>query len=295
MRNYSNIMQKHGKTFFWATWFLEKEVAYLLYAVYAFCRRLDDLVDNKGSKKNLHHVLFPSEAIKKNKYYGAFEEFKGFDSRCLPRQVIVKEFLKGQISDLNYKQPINIDQLLIYCYQVAGSVGLMVCDVIGIKNKELKYYAIDLGIAMQLTNICRDIKDDAEIGRIYLPKTMVNDLSIKNFKNPSDGDKKVINNSRDLLLKEADRYYRSAMKGIVHLPFKTARAVIIAAKLYQAIGKRITKNRISYQAPRVYINKIEKIIITFKALFQLRKNLYIKKHNQKLHHSLSKLPDTHLR
>ena len=295
MKNYSNVMRKHGKTFFWATWFLDREVAPLLFAVYAFCRRLDDLVDNKGNKKNLHHVLLSTKAMKKNKYYGVFDEFKGFDTKSLPREVIVKEFLKGQVSDLNYKQPKNIDQLLVYCYQVAGTVGLMVCDVIGIKNKRLKYYAIDLGIAMQLTNICRDVMEDADLGRIYLPKNMVNNLSIEKFRNPSDVDKKIINKARNLLLEEADQYYKSAIKGIVHLPLKTSRAVIVAANLYQAIGKKIVKYKISYQASRVYIKKINKIIITFKALFQLKNPLYIKKHDQKLHHSLSKLPDTHLK
>ena len=295
MKNYSNVMRKHGKTFFWASWFLDGELASLVFAVYAFCRRLDDLVDNNANKKNLHNLIFLSDLMKKNKYYGAFEEFKGFDKKSLPREIIVSEFLKGQVSDLNYKQPKSIDQLLVYCYQVAGSVGLMVCDVIGIKNKELKYYAIDLGIAMQLTNICRDIMEDAELGRIYLPKTMVNNLSIENFKNPSDDDKKVINKARDLLLEEADHYYSSAIKGIIHLPPKISRAVIVAANLYQAIGKSIVKDKISYQASRVYINKFNKIIITLKSLFQLKKSFYIKKHNQKLHHSLSKLPDTHLK
>ena len=83
-------------------------------------------------------------------------------------------------------------ELLIYSYRVAGTVGLMMAKILNVKSQVAFKSAMDLGIAMQLTNICRDIKDDAEIGRIYLPKTMVNDLSIKNFKNPSVGDKKVV-------------------------------------------------------------------------------------------------------
>jgi len=295
MKNYSNVMRKHGKTFFWATWFLEKDIASLLFAVYAFCRRLDDMVDKKGDKKSLKYAFSLSNNLASNEYYEAFDEFKGFNSKLLPRKIIVKEFLKGQISDLTYKQPKNIDQLLVYCYQVAGSVGLMVCDVVGIKNKELKYYAIDLGIAMQLTNICRDVMEDAEMGRVYLPKNMVKNLSIEKFKKPSDNDKRIINDARNLLLKDADKYYKSAMKGICHLPPKTSRAVIVAAKLYQAIGKSILRDKISYQAPRAYINKVGKIVITFKALFQLKKIVYIKKHNQHLHRSLAELPDVHLK
>ena len=82
----------------------------------------------------------------------------------------------GQQSDLSHTQPKSIDELIVYCYRVAGIVGLMVCDALEVKNIKIRQYAIDLGIAMQLTNICRDIKEDAAMGRIYLPQDLVGNL-----------------------------------------------------------------------------------------------------------------------
>ncbi|MFT7267049.1 MAG: phytoene synthase [Porticoccus sp.] len=294
MRNYSGVMRQHGKTFFWATWFLEKKTAGHLYAIYAFCRRIDDLIDNAPAGDRFYEDFYSiANAWEKDKFSGAFDEFKGMEKSILPREAIIREFLKGQASDIAYSQPKNIDELLVYCYQVAGAVGLMICDVIGIKDHQLKYFAIDLGVAMQLTNICRDIREDAEIERIYLPKNMIN-LPLESFKNPSNSDARKIDDVRNLLLSYADRYYESGEKGIMHLPLKTARAIMIAAKLYQAIGKKIISNKIPHQSSRVYLNKAEKILITIKVILQWKKKKIINNHNKDLHRPLAVLPDVHI-
>ena len=294
MSNYSGVMRQHGKTFFWATWFLEKKTAGHLYAIYAFCRRIDDLIDNAPAGDGFYEDFYSiANAWEKDKFSGAFDEFKGMKKSILPREAIIREFLKGQASDIAYNQPKNIDELLVYCYQVAGAVGLMICDVIGIKDHQLKYFAIDLGVAMQLTNICRDIREDAGIERIYLPKNMIN-LPLEKFKNPSNSDARKIDSARNLLLSHADDYYESGKKGIMHLPPKTARAVMIAAKLYQAIGGKITSNKIPYQSSRVYLNKAEKILITIKVLLQWKKKKSIDNHNKDLHRPLADLPDAHI-
>ena len=169
MTDYSYVMKNHGKTFFWATAFLEKKTANNLYSVYAFCRRIDDLIDeNPSSDTSYKDFLTAKTAWDESKYTGAFDELKSIDEDFLPREEVLKEFLKGQTSDISHKQPDNINELLIYCYRVAGAVGLMVCDVIGIKDTRLKYFAIDLGIAMQLTNISRDVVEDSKINRFYI-------------------------------------------------------------------------------------------------------------------------------
>ena len=141
MSNYSGVMRQHGKTFFWATWFLEKKTAGHLYAIYAFCRRIDDLIDNAPAGDGFYEDFYSiANAWEKDKFSGAFDEFKGMKKSILPREAIIREFLKGQASDIAYNQPKNIDELLVYCYQVAGAVGLMICDVIGIKDHQLKYF-----------------------------------------------------------------------------------------------------------------------------------------------------------
>jgi phytoene synthase len=288
-------MKNHGKTFFWATAFLEKRTADDLYSVYAFCRRIDDLIDNNQSNDTSYEDFFKvKDAWVDDKFTGAFDELKSIDEKFMPREKVLKEFLKGQTSDISHKQPKNISELLIYCYQVAGAVGLMVCDVIGIRDPRLKYFAIDLGIAMQLTNICRDIKEDASINRIYLPKDMIN-LKLESYINPTEEELKRINLARNDLLDLANKYYESGEKGISHLPSKTARAVLIASKLYQYIGTKIINGEISYQANRVYLNIFEKLKITTKLLFKLNRRKNIEIHDEMLHLSILELPDAHIK
>lgn len=293
MNSQLDVMKMHGKTFFWATWFLEKNIAERLYAIYAFCRRIDDLVDESDNEitlsKHLYEII---NAWEKNEYHKAFCEFKSISRKYLPREDIIKEFLKGQASDLQHNQPENINELITYSYRVAGVVGLMVCDSIGIKDKNLKFFAIDLGIAMQLTNICRDIKEDAERGRIYLPKNMLRGIGLSDILQPTKQQLIIINDVRDSILKEADIYYESGYYGIEHLPKKTARSIRIAAKLYQEIGKKILKNNILFCDERVYLKKLEKVQISIKTIFFHRKKQIIINHNKLLHQAIKNLPDT---
>ena len=294
MNTPSEVMKYHGKTFFWASWFLEKEISDRLYAIYAFCRRIDDLVDESEDEaklsKNLYEII---NAWENNQYHEAFDEFKGISRQYLPREETIKEFLKGQASDINHDQPKNMTDLLVYCYRVAGVVGLMVCDSIGVKDKKLKYFAIDLGIAMQLTNICRDIKEDANRGRIYIPKNMIRGLTAHKILNPTKIQLKDINDTRDNLLKQADLYYESGHHGIKYLPKKTARSLRIAANLYQGIGKKMLRDETVYINGRTYLNKVEKCLISLRTILWHEKNHNIRSHNHLLHYPIRKLVDTH--
>jgi phytoene synthase len=288
-------MQEHGKSFFWASWFLDKNTANKLFTVYALCRRLDDLVDtsnkNSEAKEEIARVI---SLTNNNQYKETFEEFKSIDRHLHPRQDIIIEFLKGQLSDLDFRQPNDLGQLLKYCYRVAGVVGLMICDVLDIGDSKLRYFAIDFGIAMQLTNICRDIKEDAQIGRIYLPKNETASLAIGNFRSPSNTDLIIINSSRDKLIKLADEYYQSGMYGINQLPLKIKRSFRVASNIYQGIGHKIIKKRCSFNEQRVYLSKFEKLNLTIKTFLKRSKSIDRPLHEKKLHASLQNLPDTDL-
>jgi phytoene synthase len=257
------------------------------------CRRLDDLVDtsneNSEAKEEIARVI---SLTNNNQYKETFEEFKSIDSKLHPRQDIIIEFLKGQLSDLDFRQPNDLDQLLKYCYRVAGVVGLMICDVLDIRDSKLRYFAIDFGIAMQLTNICRDIKEDAQIGRIYLPKNETASLAIGNFKSPSNTDLIIINSSRDKLIKLADEYYQSGLYGINQLPIKIKRSFRVASNIYQGIGHKILQKRCSFNEQRVYLSKFEKLSLTIKTFLKRSKFIDRPLHQKKLHASLQNLPDT---
>ena len=169
----------------------------------------------------------------------------------------------------------------------------MVCDSMEIKDKKLKYFAIDLGIAMQLTNICRDIKEDAERGRIYLPINIIRGLTTENILSPTKQQLIDINQARDHLLNRADLYYESGYQGIEHLPKKTARSLKIAAQLYQGIGKKMLKSKQTYLDGRIYLNKLEKSLISMQIVLRRNNINATKIHNHLLHDSIRKLPDSH--
>jgi len=285
MKKQAQIIQKYGKTFYWASFFLENKVKLRLFSIYAFCRRIDDIVDSKESQPHRH--------IKKI-FHKRIDEFKDLEKKFYPSAQVVNQFMLGQKSDLSHKQPESINELIIYCYRVAGIVGLMVCDALEVKDSKIRHYAIDLGIAMQLTNICRDIKEDSAMDRVYLPKSLVGRLKSEDVSIPNKDNFKKIKICQKKLLKLADSYYKSAEFAIPFLPGKTALAIRIASNLYQAIGKKIKNKNISYLDTRVYITKYEKFKITLPNIFHKKK--YYKKlniHNTKLHSAIKNLPGAH--
>ena len=282
MKKQVQIIQKYGKTFYWASFFLEKSIKLRLFSIYAFCRRIDDLVD--GNEKNQNKNF-------KDNFHKKIEEFVKLEKKFYPKKAIVNQFMLGQQSDLAHTQPKSLDELIVYCYRVAGIVGLMVCDALEVKDIKIRQYAIDLGIAMQLTNICRDIKEDAAMGRIYLPQALVGKLKANQLNIPNKKIFTKIQSCQKSLLSLADKYYTSAENAIPFLPGKTSLAIRIASKLYQAIGKKIIHKKISYLESRVFITKIEKLKITLiNVLSSKKSNNKLSTHNAKLHSAIQNLP-----
>jgi len=288
-------MRKHGKTFFWASQFLDKKVATRLYAIYEFCREVDDLIDKKNKDLNYEEKLINNiKTWRSNKQNLIFQPFSMIEKKFIPSQGLFNEFFNGQESDIKQKQPTSMNDLLIYCYRVAGVVGLMICDTFGIKDQELRYFAIDLGIAMQLTNIARDIYEDAENNRIYMPASLIGEQKPKDLLVTNTDEKLLINNARDQLINTAEVYYQSGYRGISYLPNQSQRAVRVAATLYRSIGIKIKIKKVSYDSPRVYLNTFEKL---YRTIFILKNNkIQIKKpsgHNHLLHYAIKNMPGAH--
>jgi len=282
MINQGKIIQKYGKTFYWASFFLEESVKLKLFSIYAFCRKIDDLVDSDDKKLDKY--------LKEN-FHKITEKVAGLEKKFHPSKDIINQFMLGQQSDLSHKQPKSINELIIYCYRVAGIVGLMVCDALGVKDTKKRLYAIDLGIAMQLTNICRDIQEDAAMGRVYLPQSLVGKLKPNEISNPNKIIFKRINLCQRKLLNLADKYYESAEHAIPFLPGKTVLAIRLASKIYQAIGRKIINKNISYLEGRVFITKYQKLQITLINVFSIKKS-YNKliMHKISMHRAIKHLP-----
>ena len=167
----NNLLQKHAKSFYWASFFLSREIFKKCTALYNFCRTLDDIADEVNELE-----------VKKNNFSKFKKDFlnKNFDNLIIKdmwsiiyseniSKNIVIDLFDGVETDLEEKVQIKSKKdLLVYSYRVAGTVGLMMSKILKVKNKEAFKGAIDLGIAMQLTNIARDVNEDKRRNRKYI-------------------------------------------------------------------------------------------------------------------------------
>jgi len=290
------LMRKHGKTFYWASFFLDKSKMQAIYSIYSFCRKVDDMVDEAKTpdiaKKRL---LIFMEAWKKGKSHPVINLLSDIPKENWPNQKLVKNFLNGQISDIKFSSFKSEKSLIIYCYQVAGTVGLMVCDIFGVKDKKMRYFAIDLGIAMQLVNISRDIYEDSLRNRVYLPESLIGKYSAKEIANPNKETARKIDEARKKIIKLANIYFDSASRAIDHLPKGASLAVKLASALYQQIGYQLMNAQYVHNEKRCYVSNFSKLLITLgiitKYLTSFKEEMKV--HNENLHKFIHNLPDAH--
>ena len=265
-------IEKHGKSFYWASIFLPNKNKSAASELYSICRYFDDLADEAPTDQ--------SEKLKSE-----FEQIcnnvdhpinKFFRSNDIPIQIL-GDLIQGLIQDQKLVRIQTEKDLIEYSYQVAGTVGLMMQPLILVKNKDANKHAVDLGIAMQLTNIARDIYEDAIMNRVYLPKEWLKEISIEHFK--SDSTDEIQTQMRVILRKLinlSEIYYQNGFSGMKYIPIKTRLAIFFAAKIYRAIGIKIKVNNYQYSNKRVYLNKLNKLWVTIKSLpeFILLKAIY---------------------
>ncbi|MDC0653816.1 squalene/phytoene synthase family protein [Candidatus Pelagibacter sp.] len=261
-----NYLSIYAKSFNWAGFFLPKKTYEKCSALYDFCRTVDNIADDDGKldikKKNL--LTFKNDFINKNYDNIIIKNMWDLMNNHLISIKIVEDLFDGIDSDLSKKVQLdNKKDLLIYSYRVAGTVGLMMAKILDVKDQNSMKAAIDLGIAMQLTNIARDVVEDSKINRSY----------IKN-------DFKTINDTLVL----ADLFYKSSFAAIKKIPFKFRFAILVARRVYKKIGDKIlrTRNMEAYnKAGKIYVNNFEKIFQTIFSLFDLIMLLLTK---QKIHY-----------
>ena len=199
------------------------------------------------------------------------------------------ELIFGIRKDLNIRTIKTKKELLNYCYLVAGSIGVMLCDLFEVKSKKSYKFAVDLGIAMQLTNIARDILEDSRLNRVYIPKEWIS-ISCDKIQKPSKESKKKIKYATKKLLNLSETYYRSCLKGLGYLPARTRFAILLALITYKEIGIKIIKYNYTNVYKRESISVFGKIKCFIKCIiiFIFNKNIHKKKlvHNSKLHKDL---------
>lgn len=236
-----DVLTRHARSFRWAAWFLRDGDHDDAAVVYAFCRAVDDAVDEHADPHNaaraLGHLERELQRPDAPGVVGAFQavaDRRGFGLRP------AEELMEGVRTDLARVRIPDVGGLVRYAYLVAGTVGLMMCGVLGVTDPRARRHAIDLGIAMQITNICRDVREDAERGRVYLPATLLASRGVSQEQLVSgDYDTVAVSEVVDELLELAEVYYANADLGMSFIPIRARLAIVIASRLYRAIGLRL--------------------------------------------------------
>lgn len=262
-----------ARSFRWASALLSRLERERVAALYAFCRAVDDLADTDWASPESQEelkMLFAAVAAEPGGRELWPPQYLWFRELCLECDIdfrAVRDLLLGMISDLEDVRVETDRELVRYCYRAAGTVGLMMCAVLGVRDPRARRHAIDLGIAMQLTNISRDVLEDAEVGRVYLPAKRLVELGTT----PED----LVEGTADVeavrlvvgdVLTLAERYYRSGDAGMRFLPLRARWAVLVASRLYRGIGRRLRRQqRCNPLRGRVVVPWFEKLGLVARA------------------------------
>ena len=268
------ILKNNGKSFFWASKFLPSLYVDRAAELYKFCRILDDIADS-GEKTSLDNLQNFYNQFKKNDI-ASFNKLNNHSLNCpeyltLNSKKAVINLLDGLIFDQKTVLIQEESDLIFYSYQVAGTVGVMMCDALQCHNEKAKLFAIDLGIAMQLTNIARDVLEDAKMGRRYLPGSWVNQASPEEMvlasKNNNHFKNNIISIAIERLLTLAEQYYLSGSQGFIYLPIKTRFAIAIASSVYREIGIQLKRKKYNWYEGRQVTTMGTKLRVSVKNLF----------------------------
>ena len=261
--------------------------------LYSFCRLIDDLADEASSPEagRVALLVVAADVARGESTHLVVQDGIDLMHECGIERSVVLELISGVSSDLGVVQIADEDALLRYCYQVAGTVGLMMCKVLDTKNPAAFPHAIDLGIAMQLTNICRDISADAAVGRRYLPATLVGCLEPQALVRPAESLQPDVRKCVEALLDMADQYYRSGELGLSYLPLGARSGILSAARVYRAIGCRLRQRDCAYWLGRTVVPPNRKVLVTMQALVAMPFNSSFwspsQRHDIRLHRAFS--------
>ena len=262
--NSSADLKKEGKSFYWASFFLPKNFKKNAGTLYSICRYFDDIAD-KYSEDQTIYLKNSIEEIKTNKN----NKVNIFLQKNEINNLIFIDLIEGLILDQKKIRIQNKEELIKYSYHVAGTVGLMMSKIIGVKNEKAARSAIDLGIGMQLTNIARDVYEDSKMKRIYLPANWIPDISLENLTdlhNKSSEKDERISNAIHEVIGLSDKFYENGFAGLKYIPLSTRLGIFIAANIYRGIGIKIKSNKKKYLRERAYLNSLEKSLITVKSI-----------------------------
>jgi len=263
------ITRREAKNFAYAFITLPSYKRRAIYAVYAFCRYCDDAVDQKMSQeKKLKALVELRQQLAKT--YSGHPEGAVFTALAdtaktfnIPQQYF-QDVISGVEIDLTKRRHESFDELRTYCYQVASAVGLICLEIFGYKNPRAKDYAVDLGLAMQITNILRDVQEDLERDRIYIPQQDMEEYGYSEAELRAG----VVNDAyRRLMSFQAQRardYFRSGFQLLPYLSLRCRACPAVLAQIYSQILDRIERNNFDVFNGRISLTGREKLLVTAK-------------------------------
>ncbi len=268
-------IETHSKSFALASKLLPASSRDDAAVLYAWCRQVDDAIDEsppercKDELSQLYAELDSvySGASQADPILAAFQEVVA--RRNIPKSYPL-ELVRGMEMDATHQQYSDMETLYRYCYRVASTVGLMMTHVIGLRRDAAMTQAAHLGIAMQLTNISRDVLEDWERGRLYLPDALLERHGAGDLRShlgeafPTEYTNSVASALRELL-ETADRYYQSGDVGMAALPWRAAFGVRTARLVYSDIGREIARQHHDVTAGRAFVGKARKLALVARA------------------------------
>ena len=264
-----NYLAIYAKSFNWAGFFLPKKTYEKCSALYDFCREADNIADDENNieiKKD-NFIKFRNNFVNKNYDDPVIKNMWGLINEFSISTKIVDDLFEGINSDIKENVKLNSKkELLIYSYRVAGTVGLMMAKILNVQKEQSLKSAIDLGIAMQLTNISRDVMEDKKNNRFYINE------SFEDIKNT---------------IKLSEEFYKNSFYSIKEIPLSFRFSILVARRVYRKIGYKILnkQNIENYKkSEKIYVSNIEKIIETFLSIFDLIKLSLISKNDDNINH-----------
>ena len=265
----NSFLSVYAKSFSWAGFFLPKKTLKKCSTLYDFCRVADNIADDREELANKEKKFnqFENDFNNKNQNNPVIKNMWDLMEEFNISVKIVQDLLIGIKSDIRVKVKLNSKKdLLIYSYRVAGTVGLMMAKILKVNKKSSLRSAIDLGIAMQLTNISRDVIEDSKNNRFYIDKNFEEISSTINL---------------------ADTFYENSFYSIKEIPFSFRFSILVARRIYRKIGYKILnkKNLENYQnAGKIYVSNLEKGLETFLAILDLIKLSLTSKKDDQIRH-----------
>ena len=264
-----NYLSIYANSFNWAGFFLPKKTYKNCSYLYDFCRVVDNIADDEGEIeiKKIKFQKFVSDFKQKNIENPVIQNLWIIINEFNISLEIIYDLFDGIESDI--KQNVKIDtrkDLLIYCYRVAGTVGLMMAKILNVNNKQSLKSAIDLGIAMQLTNISRDVIEDSKKNRSYI-----------------NGNFEEINST----IKLADTFYKNSFYSIREIPLSFRFSILVARRIYRKIGYKILKKKTfeNYsKSGKIYVSNFEKVLETILSIYDLIILSLLNKNDDQIEH-----------